>query len=191
MVLASPSVVVVLALVGLLSAVVPDAANSLLTDVGRAVAVALAAPDDKVYPSDLPLPIRVAVAVVSTLIAAVPLVVVAVPVVLVLPLPIAFVVLVGPVVYVATRLFLATPVVILGGHGPVKALTKSWELMGGSVLATLGALLVVFVAGAAASVPVFLLTGSVVATSVVLAVLVATPSVGAQTYLYVEFTSGG
>lgn len=172
-VLLAPSVVGLLALTGPLSALVPDLLGGPVEDVGRAVAVALAAPAEHAYDGDLPLPVRVVVSLVATLLAAIP--------VAVGPL-----LLVGPGVSVVTRLFLATPAVTLGGHGPVRALTKSWELMDGSVLATFGALVVLVVVGFGVGSPLLVVSRSEVLVGAVLSVVVAAPSVGAQVYLYVE-----
>lgn len=172
-VLLAPSVVGLLALTGGLSALVPDVADALVSDVGRAVGVVLAAPGDRAHRADLPLALRVVVALVATLLAAI-------------PVAVGLVLLVAPGVYVLVRLFLATPAVMLDGHGPVRALTRSWELMDGSVLATFGALVVLVVVGFGVGFPLLLVTRSQVLVGAVLSVVVAAPSVGAQAYLYVE-----
>lgn len=47
--------------------------------------------------------------------------------------------------YVYLRLFLSTPAAMVDGYGPAEALSMSWRLMSGSVLATAFALVLVFV----------------------------------------------
>ncbi len=170
-VLLAPSVLVVFLLTGLLSGVLPDVLDTLVTDVGRAVAVVLAAPPDRTYNHDLPLPLRVAVALVATLLGVVPVLV-------------GLLLLVLPGLYVAVRLLLSTPAVMLGGHDPIRALTVSWDLMDGTVLATAGALVVIFVVGFVVALPVALLTQSLLVAGVVTSVVVGAPVAGAQAYLW-------
>lgn len=189
-VLQSPAVVGVLALTGLLSEVVPDLAGALLVDVGGALGVALAAPADRVHGADLPLPFRLVVALLATLLAAVPFAAAVAAALLVVSLPVGLLVLVGPGVYVSVRLFLATPAVMLDGHGPGRALARSWDLMGGSVLATLVAMVGVLAAGLAVAAPLAVVVGSEVLASAVAAAVVGSLAVGAQVSLYVEFTRG-
>lgn len=174
-VLLAPSVVALFALTGVLSALLPDVVDALVSDIGRAVGVVLAAPGDRTHRADLPLPLRVVVAIVSSVIGAI-------------PVAVGLVLLVAPGVYVLVRLFLATPAVMLDGHGPVRALTRSWELMDGSVLATFGALVVLLVVGFGVGVPLLLVSRSEVLAGVVLSVVVGAPAVGAQAYLYEELT---
>lgn len=175
----TPSVVVLMALTGLLSGVTPDLLEALVVELGRAVGVALAAPAGRVVygggPRTLPFPLRFVAVPVAVVLGAI-------------PVAIGLLLLVAPGIYVGVRLFLATPAVMLDGHGPVDALAKSWDLMDGSVSATFAALVVVFAAGLAVGAPVLFVTRSGVLASLVGVTVAGVPSVGAQTYLYVELT---
>lgn len=57
---------------------------------------------------------------------------------------VGFLVLVFAGLYIYTRLFLSTPAAMVDGYGPAEALSVSWRLMSGSVLATAFALALVF-----------------------------------------------
>lgn len=180
-VLVAPSVVVAMALTGLLSGVTPLVLGPLVVELGRAVGVTLAAPAGRVVygggPTTLPFPLRFVAVPVAVVLGAI-------------PVAVGLLALLAPGVYAAVRLLLALPAVMLDGHGPVDALGKSWALMDGSVSATFAALVVVLAAGLAVGAPVLLVTRSEVLASVVVAIVAGVPSVGIQTYLYVELTGG-
>lgn len=170
----SPAVLAVAALAGALGAVSPPFVDSLVQSVGTAVAVVLAARalgepfDDWRF-----LVPRTLVAVLATLVAIVPIL-------------LGLLALVVPGVYVALRLLLATPAVMLDGHGPFEALSTSWDLMDGHVLAAFGALVVPLVAGLAVGFPLLLATRSELLAGAVLGLVVGAPAAGAQAFLYRE-----
>jgi hypothetical protein len=65
-----------------------------------------------------------------------------------------------PGLYLYFRLFLSTPAVMIDGYGPAEALTVSWRLMNGSVLATTFSVALVFVCGLVVLVPLLVVTQS-------------------------------
>lgn len=180
-VLVAPPVVVAMALTGLLAGMTPAVLAPYVVELGRAAGIALAAPAGRVVygggPRTLPFPLRFVALPVAILLGAI-------------PVAIGLLLLVAPGVYASVRLFLVTPAVMLDGHGPVDALATSWDLMDGSVSAAFAAQVVLFVAGLAVGAPVLLVTRSDVLASLVVAIVAGVPSVGVQTYLYVELTGG-
>jgi hypothetical protein len=99
---------------------------------------------------------------------------------------IAFLVLVFTGIYVYIRLFLSTPAAMIDGHGPAEALSVSWRLMNGPVLATAFALVLVFIGGILVLIPPLLLVRSSLIVNVGGTLIVDTLLAGMQAFLYLK-----
>lgn len=97
-----------------------------------------------------------------------------------------FVLLFLPGVYLYFRLFLALPAVLVDSYGPFEALSRSWAITDGSVLAALGTYVIVFIAMVLVFLPVLALTGSRLLVDVGATTLAGPFAAGVQAYLYFE-----
>ena len=87
-------------------------------------------------------------------------------------------------IYVYTRLALSTPAAMVDGYGPAEALSVSWQLMRGSILATAFAIVLVFVGGVLVLVPPLLLVRSSFVVNVGGTLIADTFLAGMQAFLY-------
>lgn len=103
-----------------------------------------------------------------------------------LPLPLALPILLVLSTYLGPKLFVVTPEVMLDGSVPGRALTRSWDLMDGSLLPTFVALAFVLTVGVTVGVTTLLFTGSELVTSAVLSAVTGASAVGAQVSRYAD-----
>lgn len=171
---ASPSILVVFLLAGVLGNVAPNFLDGTITTLTLAIGVVIAyrALGGRIS-ADSPFLLRLVTAWLATLIALVPVV-------------LGLFALIVPGIYVYVRLFLATPAVMIDGHGPFGALSESWRLMGDSVLAGAGALTVVVLVPFIALVLLLVAASPLVTAlaTVVGTIIVSTLSAGVQAFLY-------
>ena len=93
-----------------------------------------------------------------------------------------------PGLYLYFRLFLSTPAVMIDGYGPAEALTTSWRLMNGSVLATAFAVVLVFVCGLVVLVPLLVVVQSSFIVDIGGVLIMDTFLAGMQAFLYLQLT---
>lgn len=168
----APELVLLFLLVGGLTAFLPDPAAWLVRVLATAVGVVAAHLGlGGAIRASSSFVVRLLKAVVATVLGTVPVL-------------LGLLLLVAPGVYVAVRLFVATPAVMVDDQGPVEALATSWELMDGSVAAAFGAALVAFAVSFVVVLP-FALAGRFLAV-VVASVVGGSASAAAQALLYLE-----
>lgn len=173
-VLLAPSAVAVVLLAAVVSVPVHELVEPVVSAVGGVLAVALAARGvDEAPARETSLFVRAVLGLVAVLLAAA-------------PVALGLLALVVPGVYVALRLFLVIPAVVVGERGPVDALYASWELTDGMVLTLLGVYVALFVVGFTIGFVVLVVTRSLAVMQVVLGVVLGAPIVGAQAALYVQ-----
>jgi hypothetical protein len=174
---ASPIILVVFLLSGILEIVIPNPFDSLVAIVAPSLGVWLAYRAlGGEFRTDISMILRLGMAGVVIIIYAV-------------VVGLGLLALVLPGLYVMFRLFLAVPAVMIDGDGPFEAFSKSWELMDGSILATGGAVGLVFLVTLVVLFVLTWYTGLFLLAAIIAPIIGGAVFVGSQAFLYLQLAN--